>query len=265
MTAFRSNRWARKVTLAERITTAYAEHGSVALTVAAAYVAVLGATVLTASRWLDVILDRLTFDRRHGVDTAPPGSVLAFLLRRRIRRHWPVPARTVRSILEALRDQIEGSDFVDFGSGKGRAILIASEFPFRRIVGVERDAELVAISQRNVDAYRSTTRQCTDIEGLNIDARDYPIPEADCVLFLHDPGGRQLLAVLAAKVRAACAARQHGLFIVYVSPRHSSVFDSIPGLSRIAPFTANTDYFEIYRHLPVAGAWADADRGFKAA
>jgi SAM-dependent methyltransferase len=251
--------------MAELITAAYAEHGSVALTLAAAYVAMLSATVFTASRWFDAVLDRLTFDRRHGVDTAPPSSVLGRLLSRRLRRRAPVAVRTIRSILNALEDQIRGFEFVDIGSGKGRAILIASEFPFQKIVGIERAHDLADAARQNLRAYRNAARRCADVDIREMDARDYAIPEGDCVLFLHDPAGRKLLAAFAGKIRAACAARRHRLYVVYVSPRHSSVFDDIPCLSRITPPSANTDYFEIYRYVPVADAQTKFDRGLLAA
>src|SRR3990172_4635695 len=39
--------------------------------------------------------------------------------------------------------------FVDIGAGKGRALLLASELPFRKVIGVELSAELAAIAQDN--------------------------------------------------------------------------------------------------------------------
>ena len=56
------------------------------------------------------------------------------------------------------RDDVEPADglrqftFVDIGSGKGRTLLMASQFPFRKIVGVELIAELHQRDQENLRA-----------------------------------------------------------------------------------------------------------------
>ena len=50
--------------------------------------------------------------------------------------------------------------FIDLGSGKGRALLMASDYPFRRIVGVELLPQLHRAAQDNLTKYRSETQQC---------------------------------------------------------------------------------------------------------
>ena len=51
--------------------------------------------------------------------------------------------------------------FVDMGSGKGRALLVASELPFAKIVGVELSQELHQIAEENVRRYRPESQLCT--------------------------------------------------------------------------------------------------------
>jgi SAM-dependent methyltransferase len=250
-----------QMTVAELVTTAYVEHGSAVLAVAAAYVAGLATTAFVASCWFDAVVDRVTFDRRHNVDTASPGTVFHFALRRHSRRYSPPAARTVRSILTALQDEIRNFDFIDVGSGKGRALLIASEYPFHKIVGIERAHELVEISRQNLRRYRADGRQCVDVEVREMDARDFEIPDRDCVLFLQNPFGPPLLAE---KIRQSCATRQRELYIVYFNPWRSAVFDAMPCLRRVAPPSANTDHFAVYRRVPGA-ATTPSDQGLMAA
>jgi SAM-dependent methyltransferase len=235
--------------LSQLVMTAYAEHGSIVPALAAAYVAALAVTAFVTSRWFDAVIDRLTFDRRHNVDTAPTVSALGFLLNRHSRPYAPVAVRTVRSILAALRDEVQDFVFIDIGSGKGRALLIASEYPFRKIVGIEHVHELAEASRRNVSNYRNGARRCGNIEVREMDARDFQIPDGDCVLFLYNPFGQPLLGELAEKIRKACATRQQELYIVYVNPSHTAIFDALPCLRRVLPSSANTDYFTIYRRV----------------
>ena len=51
------------------------------------------------------------------------------------------PAR-FRKVLASLQIAFHDYTFIDFGSGKGRALLLASEFPFKRIIGLEFSPEL---------------------------------------------------------------------------------------------------------------------------
>jgi tRNA G46 methylase TrmB len=84
------------------------------------------------------------FDWRHNVQTRADQSEHL--------RDWtagfpylPIRPNTARRVLRSLplRDHSDYT-FVDLGSGKGRMLLIASEFPFRRIVGVEMRRDLHA-------------------------------------------------------------------------------------------------------------------------
>lgn len=68
--------------------------------------------------------------------------------------------------------------FLDLGSGKGRALLLASRLPFRRIVGVELSRMLHNIALRNIKTFRDEAQQ----------APGYPINPCEC-FNVPDPAG----------------------------------------------------------------------------
>ena len=55
--------------------------------------------------------------------------------------YQPTDAALFHEMIEAVRGQSDADFhefvFIDLGSGKGRTLLMASDYPFRRIVGVE--------------------------------------------------------------------------------------------------------------------------------
>src|ERR1700688_3075147 len=61
-------------------------------------------------------------------------------------------------VLADSRIAFEDFTFIDFGSGKGRALLLASEYPFRRIVGLEFSPELHLTAEENIARYTSATQ-----------------------------------------------------------------------------------------------------------
>ena len=53
---------------------------------------------------------------------------------------------------------------------------MASEYPFRRIIGVELLAELNKVAQQNIARYRSQRQKCSAIESHAGDARAFEFP-----------------------------------------------------------------------------------------
>ena len=82
---------------------------------------------------------------------------------------------------------------MDLGSGKGRVLLLASEYPFRRVVGIEFAQELNEIAERNVALYGSARRRCDDVRTVTADAADYLLPDEPVVLYLYNPFAPEVL------------------------------------------------------------------------
>ena len=59
----------------------------------------------------------------------------------------PSPGLLVDTLLFNLEEDLSRFCFIDFGSGKGRVLLVASHYPFREVVGVEFAPELHQIAQ----------------------------------------------------------------------------------------------------------------------
>ncbi len=77
--------------------------------------------------------------------------------------------------------------FLDLGSGKGRTLLMAADYPFRRIVGVELLPALHQIAQENLRQYKSESQKCFGLEAVCADATDFPFPDGPLVIYLFNP------------------------------------------------------------------------------
>src|ERR1044071_2992417 len=83
-----------------------------------------------------------SFDRAFGTDTAgsvsPPHLGIADdHARTQAILYLPSPARVTRWMLDHVGIDHRDFSFVDLGCGKAPVVLIASEYPFRQVVGVE--------------------------------------------------------------------------------------------------------------------------------
>ena len=120
------------------------------------------------------------FDHAHGVDTA--GSVSLDTLDEVVGPHRNEGAWYSGVDFVLLREQIAtlGIDFpqytfIDLGCGKGRVLLIAAQFPFRQVRGVEFAPALHAVAEKNIAVYRGP-RRCCDVRADLADAAEYPVP-----------------------------------------------------------------------------------------
>jgi SAM-dependent methyltransferase len=122
--------------------------------------------------------------------------------------------------------------FLDLGSGKGRALLLAAMYPFARIVGVEVQPGLDAIARQNIERFADGGQRCHRIESLCADAREYAFPPTNLVLYLFNPFPdyvlRQVLANLVASARRA----PRSIFVLYNAPFEQQEFARVPELER---------------------------------
>lgn len=190
-----------------------------------------GAQALYGSGW-----DRIhPFDRALDTDTSGWISPLELPRAEAERAHAICYAGSQPSLLRHALEQVPALDtcaFIDLGCGKGRALLVASEFPFRDILGVELSAPLARIAQRNAALIARRFPQRTSIAIAVADASTFPLPAGNLVVFLYHPFGAALVARVVAGVEAALAAERRAIFVVYYNPVAGHCFDASSSLRR---------------------------------
>src|SRR5208283_1751956 len=130
--------------------------------------------------------EELRFDRRFRVDTAQaPGQSVHGAGENH--PYFPTKIAIFREIFSRLPLPYEQFTFVDLGSGKGRVLLLASDLPFKRIIGVEFSSELHEVAARNIQNYRNPARRSKEIQSVCADATAYPLPDGHVLIFLFNP------------------------------------------------------------------------------
>jgi len=137
------------------------------------------------------LLEDRVFDWRYGVDTS--GKIATEQLAVESRHlsnaidYEPTVARYFKVILRQL-EVPDGSVFVDFGSGKGRALLLAAQSGrFKRVVGVEFSRHLCRIAQSNLCAFQHRYGTDAEFEIVTADAAGYQVRADQNVFFKYNP------------------------------------------------------------------------------
>jgi len=142
-------------------------------------------------------------------------------------------------VLAGFDIAFEDYTFVDFGSGKGRALLLASAFEFRRILGLEFSPELHSIAEENIRRYRSATQKCHDIRSLNVDFASYALPPEASVLFFFHPCRIRVLSDVMTGIGQSLLSCPRPLYVAYVAPtlEQEQLFASAGFLEKICEST----------------------------
>jgi len=130
-----------------------------------------------------------------------------------------------RSMLGSLPIRHEDFVLLDYGSGKGRAVLIAADLAWKRIVGIEYSRHYHGAMEQNIEKYRGPEQKCLEISGACVDATEFDPPEDPLVCYFYDPFSEPVMAGVADRLRASHDRKPRQIIVVYLDPKHGHVFE----------------------------------------
>jgi len=124
-----------------------------------------------------------------------------------------------RIAISNLDVSVEGATFVDLGSGKGRAVMLAAAYPFKKIVGVEFAAELHESARDNIAKIRDPR-----VELVHKDVAEFVLPDEPLILFLYNPFDATIVRKVAHNALLSWLAYRRPIRVVYINPVAADVF-----------------------------------------
>lgn len=113
--------------------------------------------------------------------------------------------------------------FIDIGCGKGRVCFVAEKVGYKKVIGIDLDAELI---QNAIDnGHKINSR----VEFINCNALDYNFNNREAVYFLFNPFSESILKQVLIKIKENSHSKT---LIIYMNPTQEKVFTSL----NIKPF-----------------------------
>ncbi len=187
-------------------------------------------------------LIRHPFDLEFGVRTSGLVAGRHLTAGHRNDRHatayYAVAPSVFRSILVRWRRcrpqaPLDAFTFVDLGAGMGRAMLLAAEFPFRAVIGVELHPLLARIARKNLALWRAAERARAPMSLVCGDAAEFKLPPGPCVVFMFNPFGAPVLRRLLKSWSQSFTDGEGQLDILYVNNEQEHVLEGQPGFARL--------------------------------
>lgn len=182
------------------------------------------------------------FDQVHGTNTSgflSPGEAKIDRVSEHNFGYGGSQPGVIRAVLKFL-PPLNSFAFIDIGSGKARPALVATEYPFREIIGIELSTELAEIAEANAEKMALRYPERTAVRVLQADATTYQFPPGNLVVFMYNPFGAELMRKVVANLETALATGGRTIYVIYNTPLHGVVIDSSPAFQRF--YAANVPY-----------------------
>ncbi|MGA8743604.1 MAG: methyltransferase domain-containing protein [Terracidiphilus sp.] len=159
------------------------------------------------------------------------------------------PPSTLRPALAALPIRHDEFSFIDLGCGKGRALFVAAELPFRHVFGVEIVVELASAAKANVSLSPLWKER---ISVANQDATRFAFPDGPIVLYFYNPFSERVLRRVLANLERELRRSPRAILLVFADiylnepvvgstngdrHRYQEVMDAIPRFRKISDTT----------------------------
>jgi len=159
--------------------------------------------------------------------------------------YQPTEPALFHEMLQALGADVRGFTFIDLGSGKGRTLLMAAEYPFRGIVGVELLPALHEAACENAHKYASERQRCFVLDARCGDAKQFEFPDEPLVLYLFNPLPESGLAQVVRNLETSLREHPRKVFVLYHNPLLEHLLSSSSVLKRVS----GTHQYSVYASL----------------
>lgn len=194
------------------------------------------------SRQARILVHHLAYDRRFdALERWPTGQsrtvdasdVVGSPGHPQDRRYEAFPRLPLLWSIAALRIDPARYTFIDYGAGRGRALLTAARLPFARCIGVEFSDSLQAEARDNIAAYPTDLLACRDLDAVHMNAADFVPPPGNLVLFFYNPFKGEVLGQVAGRIENAVRSGRRSIRVIYVNPGRMALFMRRPLFRRL--------------------------------
>lgn len=193
------------------------------------------------SKWYDLIhnVDTRAIVPLAKLDVVGQNKSLGYM-------YFPTLPKSMHALFGRLKDLDPLTTFIDVGCGKGIALLVASCYPFKKIVGVEFSRELCRIANQNLANYRGT-RSSKNVDVLCMDATEYTFPDGNLLVYFYNPFDKPVMEKVLKNLTVSLAREKREVTVIcdrlhdrelvtnYLHPQKCDIFLGFSIYSQLKP------------------------------
>jgi SAM-dependent methyltransferase len=163
--------------------------------------------------------DELNNLKKQGIDTAHATM------------YMPANYYILEKLLSKLKEFTNNDCLLDIGCGKGRVLIVAAHFSFKKIIGIELSNQFCKYTEENIAAHKNELSS-TRFLVVNTDASNFIIPDDVTTVFLYNPFDAVVMQHVVEHINDSLKRKPRDMYIAYMNPEERSLFLSA-GFSEI--------------------------------
>jgi hypothetical protein len=130
----------------------------------------------------------------------------------------PTPRLVFNWALTAIDEDLSKLSFVDYGAGKGRVLLLASQHPFTAVGGIEYAEELHDDAVMNIAQFPRSQMKCRNVECVHDDAAELGALDGSAVHYFFNPFSREVFGEVLHSLVASYRNHPRRLYLILIDP-----------------------------------------------
>ena len=181
-------------------------------------------TAVSASKALKVNWSRLldyAFDLKYGTDTRRIIELQDLDIKSenksrgvRCEPTRAIPFRRLLRVLNLPKDSV----FVDLGCGKGRILLLACEFGFKRVKGVDFSPQLCEVAKKTLAIYKQKKGLGAEVVIMESDVVDYRLQDDENIFFMFNPFDKVVMERVVGNIAQSLRRKPRPCWLIYYNP-----------------------------------------------
>jgi len=160
-------------------------------------------------------------------------------------RYQPTRLRHFRNLMKKL-NLPEDSVFVDMGSGKGRVLLMAAQFNFKQVRGIEISGDLCAISRNNVLKFEKRVKRSLPVEIIESDVVQYSVKDNENVFYLFKPFDSYIMRKVLENIKSSLLRNPRKVWLIFNNFQYHELFDGEQLFQRTLVYAYGGTEFIVY-------------------
>lgn len=166
-------------------------------------------------------------ERKYGIDS----SKIDNLQRQQINSpnlqhasiYQPTNYYLIEKAFDYLKSENANNNILDFGCGKGRVMIVAAFFGFKKISGVEFAQSFCEEAAWNIEKIQPLFPE-TKFEVFCEDAADFKIKNDQTVFFFFNPFDEKIMLTVVKNILSSFRINPRKIYAVYINPLHKEIF-----------------------------------------
>ncbi len=126
-------------------------------------------------------------------------------------------------VFEEIKKYKDEYVFFDIGCGKGRALIVAEYYGFKKLIGIDLDPELISAAEFNLKGRKFKNPE-SEFNIQTANAIQFQYDNQPTIYFLFNPFGKEVLLEAVKRINEQ---NKEAKKFIYLNPKHKEVFEDL--------------------------------------